>query len=145
MRRFSEVCYIRMSRQDLAILHRFLRQQPTLSLSLSFCQLNIGITRRHTHSRDLFANLFIIAAAPYRSIRVDGIAAETAAAAANSKMMSEILNSHFYYISVNIASAPLNYAAHGVVFTRREKGSRASILQIPASQPPRRLHSLYED
>lgn len=48
------------------------------------------------HSRDLLENLFIYAAAALPiDLRLDD--------AANSKMMSAILNSHFYYINVNIA------------------------------------------
>lgn len=48
------------------------------------------------YSRDLLENLFIYAvvALPI-DLRLNG--------AANSKMMSAILNSHFYYINVNIA------------------------------------------
>lgn len=48
------------------------------------------------YSRDLLENLFIYAAAVLSiDLRLDD--------AANSKMMGAILNSHFYYINVNIA------------------------------------------
>lgn len=48
--------------------------------------------------------------------------------------------------------APLNYVAHGVVFTRRDernytvdRGSHFQISHIAVSGARRRLHSLYED
>lgn len=84
----------------------------------------------------------------HRSIRLD--------AAANSRMMSAILNSHFYYINVDIArrlitrhTAPF-LQDEGILHARegeREKGAQTRLLflNLVSRLRLRRLHSLYED